>query len=142
MKLNNTQLSTIRAALKFYSENGQGDPSNREAHIHEIAIGCETHRCTSIGRDVHYYARPEDEANSLDQTAIEELYTNLQKFKNIHLEPNMPIETYDEMRHETTEPIDYDKYAAWPADQDGHAEIAPENNFSLGKESNSTKRSL
>ena len=34
-------LCTIIAALRYYQENGQGDPSNRSCHIHDIATNCE-----------------------------------------------------------------------------------------------------
>ena len=32
-------LATILAALRFYQENGQGDPDNRSDAIHEVATG-------------------------------------------------------------------------------------------------------
>lgn len=35
--LNTADLSTIKAALRFYLDKGQDEPSNREDHIHAIA---------------------------------------------------------------------------------------------------------
>lgn len=39
MTLNNQDRNTILAALRFYQENGQGDPDNRSDEIHGIATG-------------------------------------------------------------------------------------------------------
>lgn len=37
IELDQQELNTVLAALRFYQENGQGDPYNRSDAIHEIA---------------------------------------------------------------------------------------------------------
>lgn len=37
MKLTREELATVLAALRYYQENGQGDPFNRSNRIHTIA---------------------------------------------------------------------------------------------------------
>lgn len=47
------ELSTILAALRFYQENGQGDPANRSDDIHDIATdGGEITSLDDAGIDV------------------------------------------------------------------------------------------
>jgi hypothetical protein len=56
IQINTTDKATILAALRFYQENGQGDPDNRSDAIHGIATG---------GSD--------DDVTSLDAEGIDEL---------------------------------------------------------------------
>lgn len=60
MKLTRQDLATILAALRFYQENGQGDPKNRSDAIHYIATAC-------------------DEVISLDADGIDELCLELNR---------------------------------------------------------------
>lgn len=48
------ELGTVLAALRYYQQNGQGDPYNRSDAIHSIATRC-------------------DEVTSLDDAGIDEL---------------------------------------------------------------------
>lgn len=57
-KLEGAEVNTILAALRYYQENGQGEPDNRSNAIHDIA--------TNIGEDI-----------SLDVDAIDELCERL-----------------------------------------------------------------
>lgn len=43
-----TKVATILAALRFYQENGQGDPDNRSDAIHDIATGGEDEIMSSL----------------------------------------------------------------------------------------------
>ena len=52
------ELATVLAALRFYQEEGRGDPANRSDAIHDIATAC-------------------DEVTSLDASAIDALCERL-----------------------------------------------------------------
>lgn len=39
--LDNADLATLRAALKFYKRHGQGDPACRVPDIHDLATDCD-----------------------------------------------------------------------------------------------------
>ena len=41
VQLDNDEISTILAALRFYQQNGLGDPANRPLDIHDIATNGE-----------------------------------------------------------------------------------------------------
>ena len=41
-EFDNTDLNTILAALRYYQEQGMGDPENRSDDIHEIATNGDT----------------------------------------------------------------------------------------------------
>lgn len=49
MTLNKEQTATVLAALRFYQENGQGEPHNRSDAIHDIAT--DTGELTSLDAD-------------------------------------------------------------------------------------------
>ena len=42
MKLNDAQLATVLAALRYYQGHGLGDPTDRPLHIHDIATDGDT----------------------------------------------------------------------------------------------------
>ena len=58
LRVSEQDLATILAALRFYQENGQGDPANRSDRIHDIANNF-------------------DEVISLDEAGIDDLCERL-----------------------------------------------------------------
>lgn len=49
LQLDDQEIATILAALRYYQENGQGDPMNRSDRIHDIATDME--RTISLDSD-------------------------------------------------------------------------------------------
>jgi len=41
LSVDDTDKATILAALRYYQQNGQGDPANRSDAIHDIATNCD-----------------------------------------------------------------------------------------------------
>lgn len=42
LEVDNAEFCTIIAALRFYQENGMGEPANRSEPIHDIATDCDS----------------------------------------------------------------------------------------------------
>lgn len=49
--LEDAEINTILAALRYYQEKGQGNPSRRSDAIHDIAIGGDWENNTSLDAD-------------------------------------------------------------------------------------------